>query len=219
MGTARIPVGNQVRARSRMKKKNGAGGIRTLGTVTRTPHFQCGPISHSDTAPRNRRFRRFVRTDSVPPICPLDQLPGLSDPHRGGSQCASPIILELTTTGRVPGSIAASALLYTSNTPTRATVSSAPRIASTFTPASRSSWQNTSADGSSRSRLTRPSSYADHQLDYSISRRIRSARVTPDSASFRSSSSNASRRSSSFSSLASTSLLHRPLANSSCTPP
>ena len=30
---------------------NGAGGIRTLGTVTRTPHFQCGPFSHSDTAP------------------------------------------------------------------------------------------------------------------------------------------------------------------------
>ncbi len=31
--------------------KIGAGGIRTLGTVTRTPHFQCGPFSRSDTAP------------------------------------------------------------------------------------------------------------------------------------------------------------------------
>ena len=30
----------------------GAGGIRTLGAVSRTPHFQCGPFSHSDTAPR-----------------------------------------------------------------------------------------------------------------------------------------------------------------------
>ncbi len=30
---------------------SGAGGIRTLGTVTRTQHFQCCTIDHSVTAP------------------------------------------------------------------------------------------------------------------------------------------------------------------------
>ena len=29
----------------------GKGGIRTPGTVTRTPHFECGPIDHSGTFP------------------------------------------------------------------------------------------------------------------------------------------------------------------------
>lgn len=37
---------------SREEVNYGAGGIRTLGAVTRTPHFQCGPFSHSDTAPK-----------------------------------------------------------------------------------------------------------------------------------------------------------------------
>ena len=30
---------------------SGKGGIRTPGTVTRTPHFECGPIDHSGTFP------------------------------------------------------------------------------------------------------------------------------------------------------------------------
>ena len=29
----------------------GKGGIRTPGTVARTPHFECGPIDHSGTFP------------------------------------------------------------------------------------------------------------------------------------------------------------------------
>ncbi len=30
---------------------NGEGGIRTPGTVARTPHFECGSFGHSDTSP------------------------------------------------------------------------------------------------------------------------------------------------------------------------
>ena len=30
---------------------SGKGGIRTPGTVARTPHFECGPIDHSGTFP------------------------------------------------------------------------------------------------------------------------------------------------------------------------
>ena len=29
----------------------GKAGIRTLGTVARSPHFECGPIDHSGTFP------------------------------------------------------------------------------------------------------------------------------------------------------------------------
>ena len=29
----------------------GEGGIRTPGTVARSPHFECGPIDHSGTSP------------------------------------------------------------------------------------------------------------------------------------------------------------------------
>lgn len=32
----------------------GEGGIRTPGTVTRTPHFECGAIDHSATSPEPR---------------------------------------------------------------------------------------------------------------------------------------------------------------------
>jgi len=38
--------------------QNGAGGIRTLGTVTRTQHFQCCTIDHSATAPVVGHARR-----------------------------------------------------------------------------------------------------------------------------------------------------------------
>ena len=30
---------------------SGKTGIRTLGTVTRSPHFECGPIDHSGIFP------------------------------------------------------------------------------------------------------------------------------------------------------------------------
>ena len=33
----------------------GEGGIRTLGTVARTPHFECGAFDHSATSPQRRR--------------------------------------------------------------------------------------------------------------------------------------------------------------------
>ena len=31
--------------------KSGKTGIRTLGTVARSPHFECGPIDHSGIFP------------------------------------------------------------------------------------------------------------------------------------------------------------------------
>ena len=33
---------------------SGETGIRTLGTVTRSPHFECGPIDHSGISPKRR---------------------------------------------------------------------------------------------------------------------------------------------------------------------
>lgn len=38
-------------------------GIRTLGTVARTPHFECGPIGHSGISP-NRRAKITIPFDS-----------------------------------------------------------------------------------------------------------------------------------------------------------
>src|SRR5215470_4801682 len=40
----------------------GEGGIRTPGTVTRTPHFECGAFNHSATSPWRRAHagRRYV---------------------------------------------------------------------------------------------------------------------------------------------------------------
>ncbi len=35
-----------------LRNKNGEGGIRTPGPVTRTQHFQCCTIGHSATSPR-----------------------------------------------------------------------------------------------------------------------------------------------------------------------
>jgi hypothetical protein len=34
----------------------GRGGIRTHGTVSRTPVFKTGSLNHSDTLPRERRY-------------------------------------------------------------------------------------------------------------------------------------------------------------------
>jgi hypothetical protein len=36
------------------RASGGEGGIRTPGTVTRTPHFECGAFNHSATSPRRR---------------------------------------------------------------------------------------------------------------------------------------------------------------------
>src|SRR3954453_16820338 len=48
----------------------GEGGIRTHGTVARTPHFECGTIDHSATSPefqatRRRTARSIYRKDRV----------------------------------------------------------------------------------------------------------------------------------------------------------
>lgn len=39
------------RLQARERKNGGEGGIRTPGTVARTPHFECGAIDHSATSP------------------------------------------------------------------------------------------------------------------------------------------------------------------------
>src|SRR6266581_136785 len=46
----------------------GEGGIRTPGTVTRTPHFECGAFNHSATSPW-RRAR-----ECQPALCKQDAL-------------------------------------------------------------------------------------------------------------------------------------------------
>ena len=38
---------------------SGETGIRTLGTVTRSPHFECGPIDHSGISPK--RLKRLLK--------------------------------------------------------------------------------------------------------------------------------------------------------------
>ena len=38
----------------------GEGGIRTHGTVSGTPHFECGTFDHSATSPRDERHRRVA---------------------------------------------------------------------------------------------------------------------------------------------------------------
>src|SRR3954462_5631072 len=42
-------------ANGREQGLGGEGGIRTPGTVARTPHFECGAIEHSATSPWSRR--------------------------------------------------------------------------------------------------------------------------------------------------------------------
>src|SRR5690606_18851913 len=44
---------------SHNQESSGEGGIRTPGTVTRTPHFECGPIDHSGTSPDGCKHRVF----------------------------------------------------------------------------------------------------------------------------------------------------------------
>ena len=36
-------------------KFGGEAGIRTLGTLTGTPHFECGAFDHSATSPQRTR--------------------------------------------------------------------------------------------------------------------------------------------------------------------
>ena len=46
----------------------GEGGIRTPGTVARTPHFECGPIDHSGTSPFRSREEDLPRSPDPKPL-------------------------------------------------------------------------------------------------------------------------------------------------------
>ena len=49
---ALVPLGTARHLRRRQgQAAGGEGGIRTPGTVTRTPHFECGAFNHSATSP------------------------------------------------------------------------------------------------------------------------------------------------------------------------
>ncbi len=55
--------------------KSGEGEIRTLGTVSRTPHFECGAFDHSATSPLKLlhiKERLSVRTSSPSYDLPSD---------------------------------------------------------------------------------------------------------------------------------------------------
>ena len=46
----------------------GERGIRTPGTVARTPHFECGPIDHSGTSPFRSREEDLPRSPDPKPL-------------------------------------------------------------------------------------------------------------------------------------------------------
>ena len=54
----------------------GERGIRTPGTVTRTPHFECGPIDHSGISPFSGRDQNLcfgtANIDIIFIFCPLE---------------------------------------------------------------------------------------------------------------------------------------------------
>ena len=49
----------------------GKTGIRTLGTVTRSPHFECGPIDHSGIFPLFLRCKSNGFYDKLFFFCPF----------------------------------------------------------------------------------------------------------------------------------------------------
>ncbi len=51
-----------------VKKAGGERGIRTPGTVARTPHFECGPIDHSGTSPFRSREEDLPRSPDPKPL-------------------------------------------------------------------------------------------------------------------------------------------------------
>ena len=58
----------------------GEGGIRTLDTVARIPHFECGAFDHSATSPRSRVRLRGMCPGSKRGR-PLAASPSLAKPH------------------------------------------------------------------------------------------------------------------------------------------
>src|ERR1700722_6160287 len=60
----------------------GEGGIRTPGTLARTPHFECGAIDHSATSPGPAATPSNVRRGVGGPL-------SMGGPRRQGGGCAS----------------------------------------------------------------------------------------------------------------------------------
>jgi hypothetical protein len=50
-GLDQMPSHNQLKSLALFCHDGGEGGIRTPGTLARTPHFECGAIDHSATSP------------------------------------------------------------------------------------------------------------------------------------------------------------------------
>ena len=49
--------------------KSGKTGIRTLGTVTRSPHFECGPFDHSGIFPYSSQSAKVIPYHNT--LCPI----------------------------------------------------------------------------------------------------------------------------------------------------
>ena len=69
----RSPMRQSIRGRKGPLLIGGQGGIRTPGTVTRTPHFECGAFNRSATCPSSRiKYLSLLRIASridLPPVC------------------------------------------------------------------------------------------------------------------------------------------------------
>ena len=46
-----LPDAKKEQTKTVCSTSGGKGGIRTPGTVARSPHFECGPFDHSGTFP------------------------------------------------------------------------------------------------------------------------------------------------------------------------
>jgi hypothetical protein len=73
----------------------GEAGIRTLGTVTGTPHFECGAFDHSATSPQ--KVRKVCKSQAL-----LTDRPGRGRPLADDGALAKkalPIFLVCATSG------------------------------------------------------------------------------------------------------------------------
>ncbi len=62
-------------------KVGGEGGIRTHGTLARTPVFETGLFNHSSTSPENIRSQSISPAELAlySPACPRHMMPLLAD--------------------------------------------------------------------------------------------------------------------------------------------
>jgi hypothetical protein len=56
MAATRVIAASESVVSRRLAMLGGEGGIRTHGTVARTPHFECGAFDHSATSPLEQAF-------------------------------------------------------------------------------------------------------------------------------------------------------------------